>query len=80
MGVKCILRNKKQGSNSNLLTERISDSENSDFFLTILPRIGIRIVTSKELEINFIRLSHDEVTCDVDRDVSTAILQIFIRR
>ena len=80
MGVKCILRNKKQGSNSNLLTERISDSENSDFFLTILPRIGIRIVTSKELEINFIRLSHDEVTCDVDHDVSTAILQIFIRR
>ena len=28
---------------------------------------------------NFIRLSHDGVTMDVDRDVSTAILLVFIR-
>ena len=27
---------------------------------------------------NFIRLSHDEVNFDVDRDVSTAILLVFI--
>ena len=29
---------------------------------------------------NFIRLSHDGVTLDVDRDVSTVILLVFIRR
>ena len=29
---------------------------------------------------NFVRLSHDRVTFDVDRDASTATLQIFIRR
>ena len=29
---------------------------------------------------NFIRLSHDGVTLDVDRDVSTAILLVFIIR
>ena len=27
---------------------------------------------------NFVRLSHDRVTYDVDRDVSTAILLVFI--
>ena len=31
-------------------------------------------------EINFIHLSHDGVTLDVDCDVSTAILLVFIRR
>ena len=29
---------------------------------------------------NFIRLSHDGVTFDVDRDVSTATVLVFIRR
>ena len=28
---------------------------------------------------NFVRLSHDRVTFDVDRDVSTAILLVFVR-
>ena len=31
-------------------------------------------------EMNFVRLSHDIVTFDVDRDVSTAILLVFIRQ
>ena len=30
-------------------------------------------------EMNFVPLSHDIVTFDVDRDVSTAILLVFIR-
>ena len=29
-------------------------------------------------EMNFIRLSHDGVTLDIDRDVSTTILLVFI--
>ena len=28
----------------------------------------------------FVRLSHDRVTYDIDRDVSTATLLVFIRR
>ena len=31
-------------------------------------------------EMNIVRLSHDIVTFDVDRDVSTAILLVFIRQ
>ena len=31
-------------------------------------------------EMNFVPLSHDIVTFDVDRDVSTAILLVFIRQ
>ena len=31
-------------------------------------------------EMNFVPLSHDIVTFDVDRDVSTSILLVFIRR
>ena len=29
---------------------------------------------------NFVRLSHDRVTFDVDRDVLTAVLLVFIKR
>ena len=33
-----------------------------------------------QLEMNFVHLSHDRVTFDVDRDVLTAILLVFIMR
>ena len=34
----------------------------------------------RRLETNFIRLSYDGVTLDVDRDVPTAILLVFVGR
>ena len=45
------------------------------------PRHSICIRRIQQLstqEMNFVRLSHDRVTYDVDRDVSTAILLVFI--